>query len=65
MDWRLLVIEHIANIVIPLAIFFAFIDFFSFIFFFSSLQTSLLCIFDELAREGVWLWLMVLVTGDM
>ena len=31
---------------------------------FGSLQTSIQCIVGEIAVEGLWLWLLVLVTGD-
>ena len=57
MDWRLLVKGRIVNIGVPIYIFgfFKFQCFFAFKFFsrvFWSLQTSLLCIMEELAGGG-------------
>ena len=69
MDWRLPVKDHIANIAITLDVFFSnFNIFWQFDFVFG------FCVFadqnqptvetGELAEEGLWLLLLVLMTGD-
>ena len=67
--WRLLVKELIAKITklrSPLLCFDLFLGFEKiFGLLVPSWQTSLLCIVRDLAGDGLWLWLLALVTGDM